>query len=647
MVLPRGEQAQNFEKPIATARWANEEEVKKYRYKPGDIFLGYIETYPEQALPLVAQLNELEAQIKQTYQAPEHYDFLYEQRRRMANLRTRLRTKHFPIGFNDDRHAQTAAGSRSGKGVSTLIPNLLRYPGSACVIDPKAELAKITASRRGKGSKHCDGMGQKVQVLHPFNRKGEIPDELLGSFNPLDLCTADNPDATDNASSIAEACVVKADSKDAHWDDSAKSLIRACSIFVAQSETEQGERHLPRVLELLRKGAKDRYDETEDEDDGEGVPDYMGSLFHEMSHFDDEDGVVSGVATMMLSASENERGSILSTARRNLEFLEKRKMKRVLSKTTFDLDQLKTDPDGMTIYLCLPPARMADCSRWLRLMLSLILERVYETRLMTEDGDFAADDETATGYPILFLIEEMPVLGHMQLIETAAGFSAGYGAKFWYVIQDLNQIKHHYKETWETLGGNAGVLQAFGNSDNTTTEYFSKKLGECQTLQTTRTRTIANSNTANLPSEFMKTQAISGQSGQGIFGKGLGVAVGMEDQVTHSESSTETFADAPQILHSPLIRSDEFERTFSREAGTQCIMIKGERPIACMRETYYNSPDFLGLFDPDRAPYRTKEEALADAARIREDRAAIARQAQEDAAQYIADITAALDQAKA
>ena len=56
------------------------------------------------------------------------------------------------IGWNDDRHVMTIAGSRAGKGVSLIIPNLLLYEGSALVIDPKGENARITARRRGKGT---------------------------------------------------------------------------------------------------------------------------------------------------------------------------------------------------------------------------------------------------------------------------------------------------------------------------------------------------------------------------------------------------------------------------------------------------------------------------------------------------------------
>src|SRR5271166_1286351 len=48
------------------------------------------------------------------------------------------------IGWNDDRHILTVAGSRAGKGVSLIVPNLIWYEGSALVIDPKGENAAIT-----------------------------------------------------------------------------------------------------------------------------------------------------------------------------------------------------------------------------------------------------------------------------------------------------------------------------------------------------------------------------------------------------------------------------------------------------------------------------------------------------------------------
>jgi type IV secretion system protein VirD4 len=56
------------------------------------------------------------------------------------------------IGVKDDRHMMTIAGSRAGKGVSAIIPNLIEYPGSVLVIDPMPTTPKIGGELGGKGS---------------------------------------------------------------------------------------------------------------------------------------------------------------------------------------------------------------------------------------------------------------------------------------------------------------------------------------------------------------------------------------------------------------------------------------------------------------------------------------------------------------
>ena len=77
-----------------------------------------------------------------------------------------------PIGVGDDRHVLTVAGSRAGKGVSLMIPNLLLYQGSVLAIDPKGELAAITLRARA-------AQGQRCYALDPMGVSGHT-----SCFNP-------------------------------------------------------------------------------------------------------------------------------------------------------------------------------------------------------------------------------------------------------------------------------------------------------------------------------------------------------------------------------------------------------------------------------------------------------------------------------
>ena len=65
-----------------------------------------------------------------------------------------------------------------------------------------------------------------------------------------------------------------------------------------------------------------------------------------------------------------------------------------------------------------------------------------------------------------------------------------FGVKLWPVIQDLTQLQRDYKEAaWETFMGNAGLLTFLGNTDLTTLEHISKRLGVCEVV-----RTVVNEN---------------------------------------------------------------------------------------------------------------------------------------------------------
>ena len=74
-----------------------------------------------------------------------------------------------PIGFADNRHVCLAGNTRGGKGTSIILPNICSWPGSMVVVDPKGENATVAAARRGQGSDFCEGMGQAVHILDPFN----------------------------------------------------------------------------------------------------------------------------------------------------------------------------------------------------------------------------------------------------------------------------------------------------------------------------------------------------------------------------------------------------------------------------------------------------------------------------------------------
>ena len=113
-------------------------------------------------------------------------------------------------------HMLSIGPTRSGKNSALATPALLYNKRSVIVIDPKAELAYLTAERRRE-------MGQRTFILDPFdefkNNYGDITGEVekLTNFNPFSIIN--DYYINDFIHYIAESIIITQGS-DTHWSDS-------------------------------------------------------------------------------------------------------------------------------------------------------------------------------------------------------------------------------------------------------------------------------------------------------------------------------------------------------------------------------------------------------------------------------------------
>lgn len=463
------------------------------------------------------------------------------------------------VGHIDDRHMVTVAGSRGGKGYTVILPNLRRWLGSCVVLDPKGENATITAAIRAAMP------GHKVAVIDP-KRCARVPDALRVSFNPLDLLDADDDDAIDIAAAIGDAMMVDSgDGKDIHWTESARQVVEAIMLYVAV--TENGERRsLVRVRQLLTKGDPDEAEyrnaiEAETKGENAATISAFDALWDSMAKIECTNeavaDVIIGAANSIRDMGENERGSVLSTARRNTKFIDSPWMRRALQGGTYqrlDIDQLKEAEHGLSIYICLPARFLPTHARFLRLVLNLILYRMEAQGL----------DQPKCGHPVLMILDEFAAIGRMEAIEKAAGLMAGYGVKLWPFLQDLGQLKRHYKESWETFLGNAGMLQFFANSDMTTLEWISKRLGQCEVIRETQGSSQASTTSTS------KSQSRTEQSG---WSRGSGTTQGQQSMADLSRIATQ---DGGSGLVPFLVRSSASEVSHSEGRSSQEGQTGGE-----------------------------------------------------------------------
>lgn len=579
---------------LSTAAWERPEAIERLVYRgDGSIFLGAIpagdqwgrlKQFRDNAAALRNRIDEQPWPPAKRAAAIDALDALWL---------TAQRSDVVPVGFKDDRHLVTVAGARSGKGRSSIVPNLCIYPGSVLVIDPKGENASLTAEQRHSGTSDRPDSGQDVYVLDPFG-VASVPDALRASLNPLALLDLAADTIIDDVALLADALVIPTGSDGAHWDESARSYLRGLTLYLVA--TRPGA-NLFTLRHFLTQGDREGYEvaKANDPELEARTPSALWFLLDNMKAVStgntQVDDVIIGAAVTLGECGENERGSILSTARRNTAFLDTigDNFRKTLGGEgrAFDPDLLKTAKAGASVYLCLPASRMSMHSRWLRVVINLTLERLQ--RSLTPPAAKA---------PILFVLDEFYTLGPMPMIENAAGFAAGFGIKLWPILQDLQQLKTLYPTSWQTFLANAGAVQVFGASDAETCGYVSQMLGEVETRQHVASMSITSQSGFGQRSEADRVSPLVGALGAKQYRAAVFQAASLAaaDDRSQSGGTSGTTNRNEQITLAPLLRPDEVALHFAREAGACLVMIKGRRPVWCLRVDYDTSPWFTGRY---------------------------------------------------
>ena len=417
-----------------------------------------------------------------------------------------------PLRYRGNRHLVTVAPSRSGKGATSIIPTLLEYPGSALVIDPKGQNAAVTARRR-------EELGQRVLILNPFG----VHNLSQAGFNPLSILDADSPDLARDTAVLADALIVYGGHGERHWADSARELVQALLLDVVTDPALPDSRRT--LAEVRRRLTLPRSTLTKE--------------FNRMSCSPLAGGLLRAKAGRFVDDNSKEIGSIISTAVTQTAVLDFPQIQQATSRTDFDFAELKRTPT--TIYLVLPADTLATCGRWLRLMISLALRAMGRT-------------QGKPAWPVLFILDEFAALGHLEVIEQAAGLMAGFGVQLWPILQDLPQLQNLYQKRWESFLANAGVIEFFRPNDMVTAGYLSQRLGTM---------------TQGVTSRSVST----GESGGSA-------------RTSWSYSSTARL----------LLQSNE---ALQLDGDGAVLFVQGLPPIWASRAPYYDTGRYAGMFDPD------------------------------------------------
>lgn len=337
-----------------------------------------------------------------------------------------------------------SAPTRSGKGVGIVVPNLLTWPDSVCVVDIKGENFEITAGFRAKH-------GQKVYGWAPFAEDGRTH-----RYNPLSYIRIDPRHIVGDALSIAQIIYptdIRSSGTEGFFNDQARNLFLGLTLYLVETP------ELPRTIgEILRQSS------------GKGKPpkEYLQGLIdtREKGKRPLSDKCVDALMRF-LSTSENTLSSIQATLNAPLTVFVDPLVDAATSADDFSLLDLRRE--RMSIYVIVPPNRLADAA--------VLLNLFYSQLVNLNTKELPGQDATLK-YQCLLVNDEFVAMGRVAIFAKALGYLAGYDLRLLTVIQAQSQIDSLYgKEDSRTMVTNHAVQLLFAPREQRDANEYSEMLG--------------------------------------------------------------------------------------------------------------------------------------------------------------------------
>jgi len=374
-----------------------------------------------------------------------------------------LRTE--TLRHDGPEHVMVFAPTRSGKGVSLILPTLLTWPESVFVLDIKGENYALTAGWRAS-------QGHRVLKFEPTN-----PDSTV-RFNPLaEVRLADGQDIKD-CQNIA-AMIIDPDGKGLrdYWRQEGWTWLSVVILHVIYRTLKDEGRDA--CLDDVNTFVSGVIEEGTGEDNFEALLDDMIAFEHGVPHVDKE--VRRGAARMKIKAPQ-ERSGVHSSAITQLALYADPVIAKNTAESDFALADLVNGESPAAFYLIISPSDIDRLRPLIRIIMNIMLRRFTE-RMGFEEGKAV----TGKAHRLLLMLDEFTSIGKLEIFERALAFMAGYGLKAFVVVQDIAQLHQAYGRD-ESVMSNCHVRIAFAPNRIETAKLLSDMTGKTTVVQANRSR---------------------------------------------------------------------------------------------------------------------------------------------------------------
>lgn len=454
-------------------------------------------------------------------------------------------------------HILAFAPTRSGKGVSLVIPTLLAWESSAVIYDIKGENWALTSGFRAQSGHLCFKFA-------PAER------ESSSRFNPLAEIRLHTPYDVRDAQNMAAMLVHTGGEGEGggndstYWTNSAEQIITGMLLHVCYAAARKGKvacladlsyifkrpdmTFRTSIAKVLGLGKKPGPAFEHDPNSAADPPWVTGDGSPTKTH-----PVVAACIREMLQKEDKDFSGVLSTASIALKIFDDPLLKVNTSASDFRVADLVNHDKPISLYLVISPADKLRLRPLVRLVFTVIVNR------LSEKLDFENGQQVKNVHRLLFLIDEFPSLKKMELFADALSYMAGFGLKAYLIAQDVAQINDVYG-SHESILSNCHVRVAFTPNKQETAELLSKMAG---------TQTVPRAN-----------YSFSGKRGSAMFGQ---------------VSASVEYAQRPLMTPDEISRLPQLVKHMDGHVtpGDMLIFLSGHRPIRGRQMLFFLNPQLL------------------------------------------------------
>lgn len=395
--------------------------------------------------------------------------------------------------YDGAQHVILSAPTRSGKGVGTVLPNLLNWPDSVVVLDIKQENWDITSGYRAKH-------GQKCFLFNPA-----ATDYRTHRYNPLFYISKDPNFRIDDIQKIANMLFPDQEGTDPIWTATPRSLFMGVVLYLLETPGS-----LVTLGQVLRETLAD----------GDGSKYFTAIIKDRAATGNPLSGAcVRGLNSYVSISSENTRAGIMTGFRSRLELWNNPLVDAATSANDFDLREVRTK--RMSIYIGVTPDNLDRMAPLINLFFQQLVdlntrELPIERKVKRVNADGSVD--LPIKYTCLLLMDEFTSIGKLGVLAKGISYIAGYWLRMLPIIQSPSQLDEVYgKDAAATFKTNHALNIIFPPkaTDIQTSKEISEWLGyqTVDGVSTSKGRSWfskPSDSTSDQRRELLKPQEVSG-----------------------------------------------------------------------------------------------------------------------------------------